>query len=92
MRPVDLKCFVPICFSLTITALCLFLSAGHMDWPKAWVLLGVSLVTGIAFTAIPISAIWLVLGVWLGRRQAKLASGETKQGAALSQLVPTPQT
>ena len=41
----------PVIFSLTITAVCLFGAAGRQDWPKAWVLLGLSLATGLAFTA-----------------------------------------
>ena len=35
--------------------------------------LGLSL-AGIAFMAIPMAAVWLMLGLWLGRRQAELAS------------------
>jgi protein-S-isoprenylcysteine O-methyltransferase Ste14 len=31
--------------------MCLFGAAGRLDWPKAWVLLGLSLATGLAFTA-----------------------------------------
>jgi AAA family ATP:ADP antiporter len=34
-------------------------------------------ISGIAFAAVPISAVWLVLGVWLGRKQTQLA-GATK--------------
>ena len=44
------KPLVPICFSLAITAACLFGSAGRLDWSKAWVLLGLSLIGGLAFT------------------------------------------
>ena len=33
---------------------------------------------GIAMTAVPVSAVWLVLAVWLGRKQVKLASRETQ--------------
>ncbi len=29
---------------------------------------------GVAYAAVPLAAIWLVLGVWLGRRQGRLAS------------------
>jgi AAA family ATP:ADP antiporter len=32
---------------------------------------------GISFTAVPVSAVWLVLGVWLGRKQVKLAAAQT---------------
>jgi AAA family ATP:ADP antiporter len=52
------------------------------DQLAAWLYAGLAAIglglTGIAFTAIPISAIWLVLGVWLGRRQAVLAAGEKR--------------
>ncbi|MDB4889527.1 MAG: hypothetical protein JWL61_1382 [Gemmatimonadetes bacterium] len=65
------------------------------DQLAAWLYAGLAAIglglTGIAFTAIPISAIWLVLGVWLGRRQAVLAAGETKQLAAVSNLSVIPQ-
>jgi AAA family ATP:ADP antiporter len=30
--------------------------------------------SGIAFVAVPVSAVWLVLGVWLGRKQVVLAA------------------
>jgi len=52
MRFVDIKTLVPVCFSLTITAACLFGSAGRLDWPNAWVLLGLSLAAGLAFTVV----------------------------------------
>ena len=50
MRSADVKSLVSVCFSLTITAACLFGSAGRLDWSNAWVLLGLSLATGLAFT------------------------------------------
>jgi protein-S-isoprenylcysteine O-methyltransferase Ste14 len=50
MRLADVKPLVPLCFSLAITAACLFGSAGRLDWSNAWVLLGLSLATGLAFT------------------------------------------
>jgi AAA family ATP:ADP antiporter len=31
---------------------------------------------GISFVAVPVSAVWLGLAVWLGRRQAQLAAGD----------------
>ncbi len=49
MRPIQVKSLGPVCFSLAITAACLFGSAGRLDWSNAWVLLGLSLVTGLAF-------------------------------------------
>ena len=40
-------------------------------WSYAGLLaIGLSL-TGIAAIAVPLSAIWLILGVWLGRRQQR---------------------
>ena len=51
MRLANLRHVVPVCFSLTLTAVCLFGSAGRLDWSNAWVLLGLSLVAGLAFTA-----------------------------------------
>jgi AAA family ATP:ADP antiporter len=39
--------------------------------------LGLSL-AGIALAAVPVAALWLVLGVWLGRRQIVLA-GEREE-------------
>ena len=50
MRLAEVRHLVPVCFSLTITAVCLFGSAGRLDWSNAWVLLGFSLVAGLAFT------------------------------------------
>lgn len=50
MRLADVKQLVSVCFSLAITAACLFGSAGRLDWSNAWVLLGLSLLTGLAFT------------------------------------------
>jgi ATP:ADP antiporter, AAA family len=35
--------------------------------------LGLSMV-GVAFTAVPISAVWLIISLWLGRRQALMAN------------------
>lgn len=49
MRAADVKHSVPMCFSIMITAGCLFGSAGRMDWVNAWVLLGLSLAAGLAF-------------------------------------------
>lgn len=50
MRFAYIKPLIPVGFSLTITAVCLFGSAGRLDWSNAWVLLGLSLITGLAFT------------------------------------------
>ncbi|MEO8336811.1 MAG: MFS transporter [bacterium] len=60
------------------------------DQLAAWLYAGLAAIglglAGIAFTAVPISAIWLVLGVWLGRRQAALAANETKQRDDVSNI------
>jgi protein-S-isoprenylcysteine O-methyltransferase Ste14 len=50
MRLAGVKLLASIFFSLTITAVCLFGSAGRLDWWNAWVLLGLSFVAGLAFT------------------------------------------
>lgn len=31
---------------------------------------------GVAYAAVPLAAVWLVLGVWLGRKQGRLASSQ----------------
>lgn len=46
-----MKSLLPVLFSLTLTAVCLFGSAGRLDWPNAWILLGLSLAAGVAFIA-----------------------------------------
>ena len=46
------KRFVLVIFNLGITAVCLFGSAGRLDWSNAWVLLGLSLATGVAFMVV----------------------------------------
>ena len=37
-------------------------------------------VSGAAYSAVPFALVWLVLGLWLGRRQAQLAAGERPAG------------
>jgi AAA family ATP:ADP antiporter len=50
--------------------------------------LGLSL-AGISLVAVPLSAIWLMLGLWLGRRQAALAEGLTfRRPGGLSHVDP----
>lgn len=56
-------------------------SYGIMMW------LGMGM-AAIAFTAVPISVIWLMIAVWLGRRQRVLQHAYT--GAALPAHVPAP--
>ncbi|MBZ5673554.1 MAG: isoprenylcysteine carboxylmethyltransferase family protein [Acidobacteriia bacterium] len=43
---------VPVVFSVAITSVCLFGSAGRLDWPNAWVLLGLNFTASIATTAL----------------------------------------
>jgi len=53
------------------------------DQVGAWSYAGLSFIglgmIGIAITAVPISIAWLVNGLWLGRKQETLASGEVKE-------------
>ena len=48
------------------------------DQIAAWTYAGLAALglglTGIAFAAVPMAAVWLMLGLWLGRRQAELAN------------------
>jgi protein-S-isoprenylcysteine O-methyltransferase Ste14 len=50
MRSSGGKQLIPIVFTLAITAACLFFSSGRLNWPNAWILLGLSFLTGLAFT------------------------------------------
>ena len=43
-----LKRFVPLFFSLAITSVCLFGSAGRLDWSNAWVLMGINFAASLA--------------------------------------------
>ena len=47
-----MKVLVPVVFSLAITSVCLFGSAGRLDWPNAWVLLGLNFGASITSTAL----------------------------------------
>ena len=40
-------------------------------------------VSGSAYAAAPFALVWLVLGVWLGRRQAQLAAGDRRDALPL---------
>jgi AAA family ATP:ADP antiporter len=68
------------------------------DQVGAWIYAGLAAVglslAGISFVAVPLSAIWLVLGLWLGRKQASLAEALTAlRSNRLSQEDPrSPQT
>lgn len=50
MRISDLKRSLPMSSTIVITAACLFGSAGKLGWAHAWVLLGITFVSGLAFT------------------------------------------
>lgn len=52
MRTSLLRPFVPVVFSFAITSVCLFGSVGRLDWPNAWVLLGLNLASSVASTAL----------------------------------------
>ena len=43
---------MPVLFSLAITSACLFGSSGRLNWPHAWVLLGLNCAAGVASTAL----------------------------------------
>ncbi len=62
------------------------------DQIAAWTYAGLSAVglglTGIAFAAVPMAAVWLMLGLWLGRRQAELASDAPGRPGVPSRLAP----
>ena len=47
-----LRRFVPVVFSLVITSVCLFGSAGRLNWSNAWVLLGLNCAASLATTAL----------------------------------------
>jgi len=47
-----MKQFIPVIFSLAITSLCLFASSGRLNWPNAWVLLGLNFAASVASTAL----------------------------------------
>ena len=54
-------------------------------WAYAGLLaLGLTM-TGIAIVAVPLSAAWLVLSLWLGRRQEKVAEREAQEARAVPQ-------
>ena len=47
-----LRRFVPVLFSIAITSVCLFGSAGRLDWSNAWVLVGLNFAASIAAMAL----------------------------------------
>ncbi|MEP6617776.1 MAG: Npt1/Npt2 family nucleotide transporter [bacterium] len=58
------------------------------DQLAAWTYAGLTALglglAGIAFFAVPVSAVWLVLGVWLGRKQVALAATDAVPMGAVS--------
>lgn len=52
MRKPILRRLLPVVFSLAITSVCLFGSAGRFDWANAWLLLGLNLAASLASTAL----------------------------------------
>ena len=54
MHAMLVKRLVGAMISLTVTAVCLFGSAGRLDWTNGWLLIGLSLLGGVAGTA----AVW----------------------------------
>ena len=43
---------VPLMISQSITAVCLFGSAGRLDWSNGWILIGLSSLTGVVATVV----------------------------------------
>ena len=52
MRSPTLRQFIPVAFSLAITSACLFGASGRLDWPNAWVLLGLNFAASLASTTL----------------------------------------
>ena len=46
-------------------------------------------ISGAAYAAVPFAGVWLVLGLWLGRRQAQLAAAEGRGGRGGGPRTPT---
>jgi AAA family ATP:ADP antiporter len=59
------------------------------DQVGAWFYAGLSALglglAGISYVTVPLSAIWLAIGVWLGRKQAKLAAADVSQQQIVSE-------
>jgi protein-S-isoprenylcysteine O-methyltransferase Ste14 len=52
MRPAIVKRAVPIIFNLAIMSLCLFGSAGRLDWSNGWLLVGLSFAASVVATVV----------------------------------------
>ena len=59
---------------LSITAVCLFGSAGRLNWLGGWVLIGLSFLTGVAATAV----VWRDPSLVAERRNIKAGKSWTK--------------
>ena len=62
------------------------------DQLGAWAYTGLSALglglVGISYVAVPLSMVWLGLGLWLGKRQAQMAAGEHPVVKEMSTAVP----
>ncbi len=62
------------------------------DQLGAWVYAGLAAIglslVGISYAAVPFGVVWLFLGLWLGKRQAALASRPTRGSKAAAEPVP----
>jgi protein-S-isoprenylcysteine O-methyltransferase Ste14 len=52
MRTSAARRLAPILFSFVITSVCLFGSSGRLDWPNAWLLLGLNFAAGVVTMAL----------------------------------------
>ena len=77
------KRLVPLIFSVAITSACLFGSAGRLDWPNAWVLLGLNVAASIAAMAI----LWRDTGLLAERRNVKAGKNWDKPIVAVTVLL-----
>jgi AAA family ATP:ADP antiporter len=66
------------------------------DQLSAWALAGLAAVglalAGMSWVAVPVSAAWLALSVWLGRRQQQLAEGHGSHAEQLSDFATWPHS
>jgi len=67
MQATNFKRFVPTIFSLAVTSACLFGACGRLDWPNAWVLLGINFAASVASTAL----LWRSPGLLAERSNTK---------------------
>ena len=64
------------------------------DQLSAWALAGLSAIglglAGVSWVAVPVSAVWVALGVWLGRQQERQASHSSPPSLVAEPSAPTP--